>query len=90
MCDMMYLISTKEVVAKRSAHDDLTKHIQAHLIAAKHEKFADDYYGRLKVTYATVSRYLNDNGRDLPKTKLRVTGSNILELWQKHKPQLDL
>ena len=90
MCDMMYLISTKEVVAKRSAHDDLTKHIQAHLIAAKHEKFADDYDGRLKVTYATVSRYLNDNGRDLPKTKLRVTGSNVLELWQKHKPQLDL
>ena len=48
MCDMMYLISTKEVVAKRSAHDDLTKHIRAHLIAAKHEKFADDYDGRPK------------------------------------------
>ena len=72
------LISTKEFVAKRSAHDDLTNHIRAHLIAAKHEKYADDYDGRLKVTYAAVSRYLNEKGRDLPNKKIRVTGDNII------------
>ena len=71
------LISTKEFVAKRSAHDDLTKHIRAHLIAAEHEKYADDYGGRLKVTYAAVSRYLNEKDRDLPKKKIRIAGDNI-------------
>ena len=71
------LISTKEFVAKRSTHDDLTKHIRAQVIAAKHEKYADGYDGRLKVTYAAVSRYLNEKDRDLPKKKIRIAGDNI-------------
>ena len=84
------LISTKEKVEKRSAYDDSTQHIRAHLIAAKHERFADDNDGTFKVTYATVGRYLNQHGRNLPKKKLRINADNMLELWQKHKPQLDI
>ena len=84
------LISTKEKIEKRSAYDDSTQHIRAHLVAAKHEKFADDNDGTFKVTYATVGRYLNQHGRNLPKKKLRITANNMLELWQRHKPQLDI
>ena len=87
---MLLLISTKETLAKRSAYDDLTKHIHTHLVAAKHEKYSKDYDGRFKVTYASISRYLNENGRDLPKNQLRVTGENMLELCHGHKPQLHL
>ena len=86
----MLLISTKEKVENRSTYDISTQHIRAHLVAAKHERFADDNDGTFKVTYATVGRYLNEHGRNLPKKKLRVNADNMLELWQKHKPQLDI
>ncbi len=84
------MISTKETLAKRSAYDDLTKHIHTHLVAAKHEKYSEDYDGRFKVTYASILRYLNQNGRDLPKKQLRVTGEKMLELRDGHKPKLQL
>ena len=87
---MLLFISTKETLAKRSAYDDLTKHIHTHLVAAKHEKYSEDYDGRFKVTYASIGRYLNENGRDFPKKQLRVTAENMLELWDRHKPQLQL
>ena len=87
---MLLLISTKETLAKQMAYDDLTKHIHTHLVVGKHEKYWEDYDGRFKFTYASISRYLNENGRDLPKKQLRVTGENMLELWDGHKPQLQL
>ena len=74
---VMMLISTKEKLDKRMAYDELTKHIRAHLVAAKHEKFGQDTDGTFKGTFATVGRYLNAHGRDLPKTKLRVNAQNI-------------
>ena len=76
----MLLIFTKEKVEKRSAYDDSTNHIRAHLIAARHEKFADDTGGNFKVTFATVGIYVNEKGCNLPKKKLRINADNMLEL----------
>ena len=86
---MLLLISTKETLAKQMAYDDLIKHIHTHLVAGKHEKYWEDYDGRFKFTYASISRYLNENGRDLPKKQLRVTGENMSELWDGHKPNFN-
>ena len=70
--------------------DSKTQHIRRHLQIAKFEKFGGDT-GKLKVTAAVVGRYLNQKGKDLPVgKKLKVTTSNVLEMWTQHKPDLKL
>ena len=48
------------------------------------------------MTAVAVERYLNDHGTNLPTTKkgkkkkLKVTAANMLEVWEEHKPSLQL
>ena len=77
-------------------YDSKTEHIHLNLRIAKFEKYSEDSEGRLKMTAAAVERYLNEHGINLPTTKkgkkkkLKVTASNMLQVWEEHKPSLHL